>query len=71
MSIESTEVSEPVKHVHTKYQCEHVGQVKDKCFICECEEDHVLIEEHCFKSDATYCISAVPSFLRNYKRINP
>ncbi|XP_068631970.1 uncharacterized protein [Battus philenor] len=55
-------------HEHTKYKCNDTGHVMDRCFICECEDDHVLIEEHCFKNDHRDCLNIDrPSFLINNK----
>ncbi|KAG6460623.1 hypothetical protein O3G_MSEX012093 [Manduca sexta] len=51
-----------VSHNHTKHFCSEPGQVRDDCYICDCE-DHVIIEEHCFKSDAGNCTDAVPTLL--------
>ncbi|XP_063833522.1 uncharacterized protein LOC135082663 [Ostrinia nubilalis] len=55
----------PMKHNHTKYSCTSPGKIMDACFICECQDDLVLIEEHCFKSTAEKCRDAEQTFLDN------
>ncbi|KAL4703749.1 hypothetical protein ACJJTC_017537 [Scirpophaga incertulas] len=56
--------NETLNHSHTNYNCSKAGNLSDTCFICECEENGmVLIEEHCFKSDNEKCVDAVPTFL--------
>ncbi|XP_013142923.1 PREDICTED: uncharacterized protein LOC106106811 [Papilio polytes] len=56
-------------HNHTKYQCDKVGHIMDSCYICECEENHQLIEEHCFKNEGDNCTDVRPSFLMGNKAL--
>ncbi|CAG4939230.1 unnamed protein product [Colias eurytheme] len=62
-----------VTHKHTMYQCDKVGKIMDKCFICNCEERDnrlVVIEEHCFKSEHENCADVPrPTFLHDNKLI--
>ncbi|XP_059055784.1 uncharacterized protein LOC131849689 [Achroia grisella] len=60
----------PTNHNHTEYKCAKPGRIIDKCFICECDDHNVIIEEHCFKSNAKSCLAAEkPTFLKDNKLI--
>ncbi|RVE50763.1 hypothetical protein evm_004512 [Chilo suppressalis] len=58
-----------IRHNHTKYECTKPGKVLDECYICECEQDGVLVEEHCFNSDAENCVNAKPTFLDTVNKV--
>lgn len=56
-------------HNHTKYSCDVNGRIEEECFICDCE-NHVIIEEHCYKSDAANCTDVkVPYCIKPEKRL--
>ncbi|CAG9792940.1 unnamed protein product [Diatraea saccharalis] len=68
-TVADTEVDEsPIPHNHTIYKCTKPGKVLDECYICECKHD-VIIEEHCFKSDADECENAKASFLDTVNKV--
>ncbi|KAF9420496.1 hypothetical protein HW555_003246 [Spodoptera exigua] len=52
-----------IPHNHTMHRCEEPGQLTDDCYICECESDKILVEEHCYKSEDEACVNATPSFI--------
>lgn len=63
-----TKIQSPIQmkfpHNHTMYKCEKPGNMTDDCFICECEPDRILVEEHCYKSDSDACTDATPTFIK-------
>ncbi|KAL0861294.1 hypothetical protein ABMA27_008855 [Loxostege sticticalis] len=59
----------PMNHDHTKYACSTPGKVLDECFVCECQDNLELIEEHCFKSTGEKCKDAVPTFLDTENKV--
>ncbi|KAJ8710288.1 hypothetical protein PYW07_009654 [Mythimna separata] len=67
-TLNMTDIEYPIEiklpHNHTIYRCEKPGNLTDECFICECEPNRTLIEEHCFKSDSDACTDATPTFIK-------
>ncbi|XP_022818757.1 uncharacterized protein LOC111351187 [Spodoptera litura] len=53
-----------IPHNHTMHRCEEPGKLTDNCYVCECETDKILVEEHCYKSEDEACVNATPSFIK-------
>ncbi|CAH2097546.1 unnamed protein product [Euphydryas editha] len=70
-SHEEKKVNVTIKHLnHTIHKCDTLGKVTDECFICDCETGNIMIEEHCYKSDAEECINKKPTFISGNKDKN-
>ncbi|XP_050355832.1 uncharacterized protein LOC126777035 isoform X2 [Nymphalis io] len=68
IKIKETQLTLKIKHLnHTIHKCQKPGKISDECFICECENENVIIEEHCYKSEEEKCVNAKPNFLNGNK----